>query len=75
LRIKNAKIVSAKETIKPGDIYGDTFYHPYPCIAVGNGEITGISLVYGTYPPAADIGVSRVGKFSPEEARTKTFLD
>lgn len=54
--------------IAPGDLYEDTFYHPCLCIAVENKEVTGISLVDGSYPRAADIGVSDVRKLTVQEA-------
>jgi hypothetical protein len=54
--------------IRPGEIYEDTAYHPCLCIAVQNGEVTGISLVDGSYPRTADIGVSNVRKLTLEEA-------
>lgn len=54
--------------IAPGDLYEDTFYHPCLCVAIENKEVTGISLVDGSYPRAADIGVSDVRKLTPAEA-------
>jgi len=61
-------IVSSAADMIPGDIYEDTFYHPCLCLSVQNLEVTGISLVDGSYPRAADIGVSRVRKLTLEEA-------
>ena len=46
--------------ISPRDLYEGTFYHPCLCIAVENKEVTGISLIDGSYPRAADIGVNNV---------------
>jgi hypothetical protein len=60
--------VTTTAEIKPGDIYEDTFYHPCLCVAVQYREVTGISLVDGSYPRAADLGVSGVRKLTPEEA-------
>jgi hypothetical protein len=56
------------DQLKPGDIYEDPFYHPCLCLAVENLEATGISLIDGSYPRAADIGVSDVRKLTLEEA-------
>src|SRR5262245_59789446 len=61
-------VVTSEAEIVPGDIYEDTFYHPCLCIAVQNKEVTGISLVDGSYPRAADIGVSDVRKLTSSEA-------
>ena len=44
------------DQLKPGDIYEDPSYHPCLCLAVENLEATGISLIDGSYPRAADIG-------------------
>jgi hypothetical protein len=60
--------VSRSNDIKPSEIYEDPFYHPCLCLAVQNKEVTGISLVDGSYPRAADIGVSNVRKLTLEEA-------
>ena len=56
------------DQLKPGDIYEDPYYHPCLCLAVENLEATGISLIDGSYPRAADIGVSDVRKLTLEEA-------
>ena len=60
-------VVNAAD-IAAGDLYEDPFYHPCLCIAVENKEVTGISLVDGSYPRAADIGVSDVRKLTVQEA-------
>jgi hypothetical protein len=60
--------VAKPDELRPGDIYEDPAYHPCLCLAVENGEATGISLVDGSYPRAADIGVSDVRKLTLEEA-------
>lgn len=60
--------VNSADDLKPGDLYEDTFYHPCLCVAVNNLLATGVSLVDGTYPRAADIGVSDVRKLTPAEA-------
>lgn len=56
------------DELQPGDIYEDTFYHPCLCLSVQYLEATGISLVDGSYPRAADIGISNVRKLTLEEA-------
>jgi hypothetical protein len=61
-------VVKNANDLKPGDLYEDTFYHPCLCVAVENLEATGISLVNGTYPRSADIGISDVRKLTPAEA-------
>ncbi len=54
--------------LRPGEIYEDTCYHPCLCIAVDNGAALGISLIDGSYPRSADIGISNVRKLTPAEA-------
>lgn len=61
-------LVAKFDDLKPGEIYEDPFYHPCLCLAVEDGAATGISLVDGSYPRAADIGVSDVRKLTLEEA-------
>ena len=54
--------------IRPGDIYEDLFCHPCLCVKVENGEVTGISLVDGSYPRAAVIGIGDVRRLTLLEA-------
>lgn len=61
-------VITDRSTIKPGEIYEDPFYHPCLCVRVENKEVTGISLVDGSYPRAADLGASAVRKLTVEEA-------
>ena len=56
------------DDLAPGDLYEDGAFHPCLCVRVFQGGVTGISLVDGSYPRSADIGVSGVRKLTPEEA-------
>jgi hypothetical protein len=44
------------EDIKPGDIYEDCAFQPILCTYNEGGEISGISLIDGSYPRWCDIG-------------------
>jgi hypothetical protein len=63
-----SEIVSKPGDLKPGDIYQDTSDHPCLCVSAEGMEVTGISLIDGTYPRAEDIGLSGLSKLSIEEA-------
>jgi hypothetical protein len=60
--------IDRMEDIKPGDFYEDVFFHPCVCISVESMEVSGISLVDGTFPRSASIGVSGIRKLTLSEA-------
>lgn len=53
-----------------GDIYEDSAYHPVLCTAVDyeNDDISGISLIDGSYPRSCSLRHSGVRKLTVEEA-------
>jgi hypothetical protein len=57
-------------TIEPGDIYEDAFYHPCLCIQVDleNDTLKGISLIDGSFPRSCSIKYSGLRLLSLEEA-------
>jgi hypothetical protein len=63
-----AQDIDRMEDIKPGDFYEDVFFHPCVCFSVESMEVSGISLVDGTFPRAASIGVSGIRKLTLLEA-------
>ena len=56
--------------ISPGELYEDCSFHPCLCLRVDGDEISGVSLVDGSYPRACDIGACGVRKLTLEEAQT-----
>lgn len=60
--------VESETDIEPGEIYEDVFYHPCLCMGVREGAVWGISLVDGSHPRTATIGMSGVRKLTLEEA-------
>jgi hypothetical protein len=62
--------VASSESIAPGDLYEDVFYHP--CLCVGVDEETdgiwGVSLVDGSYPRSTSLRYSAPRKLSVDEA-------
>lgn len=60
--------VETEDDIKPGEIYEDTFYHPCLCMGIEHRAVWGISLIDGSFPRSADIGMSGVRKLTLEEA-------
>ena len=56
------------QIIEPGDLYEDCAYHPCLCIAVDGAEITGISLIDGSWPRACDLEMCGVRKLTVAEA-------
>lgn len=57
------------ETIKLGDIYEDCSFHPCLCVEVdGQGGISGISLVDGSFPRSCELQYCGVRKLTLEEA-------
>jgi hypothetical protein len=53
-----------------GDIYEDCFYHPVLCVSVDyeNDDISGVSLIDGTYPRSCSLRHCGVRKLTVEEA-------
>lgn len=62
--------VKIKKTndIKPGDLYEDSLHHPCLCISKEGTELSGISLVDGSYPRSDDLQHKPVRKLTLEEA-------
>ena len=56
--------------ISPGELYEDCSFHPCLCLTADGYDISGVSLVDGSYPRSCDIGACGVRKLSLEEART-----
>jgi hypothetical protein len=54
--------------LKPGDLYEDSLRHPCLCVNKKGSEISGISLVDGSYPRTDDLEHSRLRKLSVDEA-------
>lgn len=59
-----------KETLAPGDIYEDCAFHPVLCVKVDEeeDEISGISLIDGSWPRSCSLGHCGVRKLTVEEA-------
>jgi hypothetical protein len=62
--------ISSAADIRPGDFYEDCFFHPCLCIGVeaDGDEITGISLVDGSFPRGWSATHCGVRKLTKEEA-------
>jgi hypothetical protein len=54
--------------VSPGDFYEDCSYHPCLCIRVHDDEISGVSLVDGSYPRSCDIHHCGIRKLTLDEA-------
>ena len=54
--------------IVPGDLYEDCAYHPCLCVAVEGMEVSGISLIDGSWPRSCDLGMCGVRKLTVAEA-------
>lgn len=61
-----SEIVS-KDDIKPGEIYEDSYGHPCVCVHITD-EISGISLIDGSYPRTENISEQKLIKLSSTEA-------
>lgn len=53
--------------IKPGDLYEDSLRHPCLCVNKTGSEISGISLVDGSYPRSDDLSHTTLRRLSVEE--------
>ena len=62
------------ESIQPGDFYEDCFFHPCLCVSAENGELTGVSLVDGSFPRACHEAQWHVRQLSLDEAMHWKFL-
>lgn len=62
--------IHGTDSIKPGEIYEDTFCHPCLCLGVDveGGCAWGVSLIDGSYPRTCDLFMSGIRKLTPEEA-------
>ena len=60
--------VKSESDIGIGEIYEDPAYHPCLCMGIIEGDVWGISLVDGSHPRVATIGMSGVRKLTLEEA-------
>jgi hypothetical protein len=54
--------------LKPGEIYEDCFCHPCLCTRVDGNEVSGISLIDGSYPRMCSIDACDIRKLTVDEA-------
>ncbi len=54
--------------IIPGDIYEDCAFHPVLCVRVDGDEISGISLVDGSFPRSCSLSHCGVRKLTVQQA-------
>ena len=66
--------VTATSDLRPGDFYEDCFYQPCLCISVLDKEVSGISLVDGSYPRTCEIHHCGVRKLTFDEAMRWKFF-
>lgn len=62
------ELIDDANSLLPGDIYEDGFFHPCVCVGVKGGLAWGISLIDGSYPRSTDIFVGGVRRLTIEEA-------
>lgn len=61
------EVINAAD-IKPGDLYEDSLRHPCLCVNKTGSEISGISLVDGSYPRSDDVSHTPLRRLSIEES-------
>jgi hypothetical protein len=64
------EFISDPDSIKPGDVYEDSAFHPCLCMGVDidDGFIWGVSLIDGSHPRDADIYMGGIRKLTIQEA-------
>lgn len=60
--------VKSESDISPGEYYEDCSYHPCLCIRVYEDEVSGVSLVDGSYPRSCSIVGCGIRKLTFDEA-------
>ena len=60
--------IEKEADIQPGDFYEDCSFHPCLCLRVEDDEVSGISLVDGSYPRSCSIVGCGIRKLTYEEA-------
>ncbi len=61
------EVKSSKE-LKPGDLYEDSLKHPCLCVNRNGTEVSGISMVDGSYPRCDDLNHTTLRRLTVEEA-------
>ena len=62
VEVKNSK------DLKPGDLYEDSLKHPCLCVNRTGTEVSGISLIDGSYPRSDDMNHTTLRRLTVEEA-------
>jgi hypothetical protein len=57
-----------EQPIMPGDIYEDCAFHPVLCVKVDDDEVSGVSLVDGSWPRSCSLSHCGVRKLTLQQA-------
>jgi hypothetical protein len=63
----------ATDVVKPGQYYEDCSFHPCLCVRVDRDEVSGVSLIDGSYPRSCDVSHCGVIRLTFKQAMDRKF--